>query len=791
MDDPSITMEEYIGLEEEKARRRGMEYNWKTATYGKIWDNEDVHGLGSFESEFPAIALNDGLTSEVTLSCKPTVSSLNDNKIDFRISFGYFDDFDFFKDFENEFSAIVYNDAQTSKSDLLTESILSPQHINEIDFKDETSLSECDEEEQNVLNFNDLFPFNVIYPNDSKSDKDNDDDKVDIKQSSGDMSVIPLPDVINTDVNLDNSTSNVLIPLDSWKSRLLVYKEPLSSDVSTWGTRSFESWVDYMSPVLTINQRYESNGDDSVLISKDNSVDEDCNVCEDASAGLSKHNVVNEKSFGNNDDLLLEDGDGLFDSKAEKLANYYVAENTKPNMIPNHSYDIPSCFVLDLNSNQTGVDQELGGAANDPMSICSRPDMHNVKVGCDGMAIDKPDQMNDYNCSQPIPASVDALIQACAYAADHQELDVLQHEAHADEFRDDYMSVLNDEEMSPNVSLDDMKFQHEEENLPIKNTPLEHQPVDELIDAQIDTTNLLPENMKEISRQPKIRSLNKLMTLQVFVENLSRPDGCKKDKVTVLDEISEFLKMQDPPEYQFPSGFQDLTVDRIFWLQLASLDLAKKAGWETVARRRLGYGKPIFLTMHTRWINAWLFFQRYEVYFPVNEPERHWCLAELQISTSVVTFYDTLGWVKGNVRFCKFRPRLNSDISSFCDILIGTPSIFGFGVPPYTLDPTIVKISYPVSGQDGPIVKAATCHCRGYSVQVYNPESDSFNNVTKILGNAGSFYIGPYKESMILATYPDHSHYYAGESLCFVKRIKQKCVKDVMIVYSPVYSVVN
>ncbi|GJR01613.1 hypothetical protein Tco_0524597 [Tanacetum coccineum] len=71
---------------------------------------------------------------------------------------------------------------------------------NEFNLKYETSLSECDEEEQNVLNFNDLFPFNVIYPNDSKSDKDNDDDKVDIEHSSGDLSVIPLSNVINIDV---------------------------------------------------------------------------------------------------------------------------------------------------------------------------------------------------------------------------------------------------------------------------------------------------------------------------------------------------------------------------------------------------------------------------------------------------------------------------------------------------------------------------------------------------------------------------------------------------------------
>ncbi|GJT31639.1 hypothetical protein Tco_0922058 [Tanacetum coccineum] len=123
----------------------------------------------------------------------------------------YFDNLDYFKDFEKEFPAIVYNDAQTSKLDFSTEPVLNPQHINEFDLKSETSLSKCDEEEQNVLNFNDLFPFNVIYPNDSKSNKDNDDDKVDIEHSSGDLSVKPLPDVINTDVGAYAHGSNKLL----------------------------------------------------------------------------------------------------------------------------------------------------------------------------------------------------------------------------------------------------------------------------------------------------------------------------------------------------------------------------------------------------------------------------------------------------------------------------------------------------------------------------------------------------------------------------------------------------
>nr|GEV95946.1 hypothetical protein [Tanacetum cinerariifolium] len=179
MDDPNITMEEYIRFEEEKAQKRGKVFNLETANYGKIWYDEDIHDLRSVETEFPAIIFNDNLTSDETLSCEPTVSSLNDNEIDFRISFdesddedytivfdknsfsykiistnnlktnsendnkkvnmplflspepsvSCIDDLEFFKDFENKFSAIVYNDALMSKSDFSTEPTLCPQHI--------------------------------------------------------------------------------------------------------------------------------------------------------------------------------------------------------------------------------------------------------------------------------------------------------------------------------------------------------------------------------------------------------------------------------------------------------------------------------------------------------------------------------------------------------------------------------------------------------------------------------------------------------------------------------------
>ncbi|GJZ34525.1 hypothetical protein Tco_0580342 [Tanacetum coccineum] len=254
MDNPNITIKEYIRLQEEKALSQGETFNWQTATYGKMeyCEDEDDY-FTNFESEFPSIVFDD--TSNEALSCEPTVSPINDNKIDFRISFdefddedytviydensfsykiiyvndlktnskndndkvnmhlfstpepevSYFNDLDFFKDFENEFPAIVYNDALTSKPDLLTEPTISPRHIDEFDLKYETSLSECDEEEQNVLYFNDLFPFNIIYPDDLKLDTDNDNDKIDTKQPSRDMSVIPSPNVINVDTQGSNN----------------------------------------------------------------------------------------------------------------------------------------------------------------------------------------------------------------------------------------------------------------------------------------------------------------------------------------------------------------------------------------------------------------------------------------------------------------------------------------------------------------------------------------------------------------------------------------------------------
>ncbi|GKA76928.1 hypothetical protein Tco_0783389 [Tanacetum coccineum] len=149
IDDPDITIEEYVQLETERALRNGKVYNWETTTYGKIWYDEDIHCLRFFETEFPVI---------------------------------------------------VYNDALSSKSDFSSEPTVSPQHVDEVNLKSETSFSEYDGEEYNVISFNDLFPVNVFYVNDSKLDTDYDDDKINIKQSSGDISIEPSHNLISIDV---------------------------------------------------------------------------------------------------------------------------------------------------------------------------------------------------------------------------------------------------------------------------------------------------------------------------------------------------------------------------------------------------------------------------------------------------------------------------------------------------------------------------------------------------------------------------------------------------------------
>ncbi|GJU31650.1 hypothetical protein Tco_1175239 [Tanacetum coccineum] len=82
MDEQNMTMEEYIKLEEEKARRRGWVFNWQTDTYGKIRVDDDLYDLRSMEAEFPAIVIDDAFTPQDALPCKYKVSTPVNDEID-------------------------------------------------------------------------------------------------------------------------------------------------------------------------------------------------------------------------------------------------------------------------------------------------------------------------------------------------------------------------------------------------------------------------------------------------------------------------------------------------------------------------------------------------------------------------------------------------------------------------------------------------------------------------------------------------------------------------------------
>nr|GEZ16440.1 hypothetical protein [Tanacetum cinerariifolium] len=132
----------------------------------EYYENED-DSFTNLKTEYPAIVFDD--TSDTTLSWEPTVSPLDNNEIDFEISFdesndedymvvfdknsfyckiiyvdnlktdsenendkvntssspspeptiGYIDDLDFFKDFENEFPSIAYNDLKCKLDPLI------------------------------------------------------------------------------------------------------------------------------------------------------------------------------------------------------------------------------------------------------------------------------------------------------------------------------------------------------------------------------------------------------------------------------------------------------------------------------------------------------------------------------------------------------------------------------------------------------------------------------------------------------------------------------------------------
>nr|GEX36831.1 hypothetical protein [Tanacetum cinerariifolium]GEX60362.1 hypothetical protein [Tanacetum cinerariifolium] len=106
MDEPNITMEEYIQLMADKSRGRDQMFNWEIAMCSEVYC-KDLDSFTDFETDFSVIVYNDASTSNQNVSSEQTVSICNAIKsdIDFHISFF---------DSEDEDYTFIYNKDSSS-----------------------------------------------------------------------------------------------------------------------------------------------------------------------------------------------------------------------------------------------------------------------------------------------------------------------------------------------------------------------------------------------------------------------------------------------------------------------------------------------------------------------------------------------------------------------------------------------------------------------------------------------------------------------------------------------------
>ncbi|GJZ08071.1 phospholipase-like protein, partial [Tanacetum coccineum] len=162
-----------------------------------------------------------------------------------------------------------------------------------------------------------------------------------------------------------------------------------------------------------------------------------------------------------------------------------------------------------------------------------------------------------------------------------------------------------------------------------------------------------------------------------------------QDMTQFLKDVTPWVEVFRPLRARFP-WCKDVSVDRRFWETLVCLDPRKKgwiidehvelwvnymwhvrpqdADWAMVGgyfvQLLLQDTIPLWYVDGSRYKVAWNDVD--QVFMPINETDQHWCLAQFDIRTGVITFYDS---------GITYDPEW-----------------------PESLDPTIVKISYPYSG---------------------------------------------------------------------------------------------
>ncbi|GJU29753.1 F-box domain containing protein [Tanacetum coccineum] len=229
-----------------------------------------------------------------------------------------------------------------------------------------------------------------------------------------------------------------------------------------------------------------------------------------------------------------------------------------------------------------------------------------------------------------------------------------------------------------------------------------------------------------------------------WVKDLSRYNRAT-DKVHLTDAFDIFLGRQGPLRCRFPwcKDHVELWVNYMWHFRPHDADWAMVGAY--FVQLLLQDSIPSWYADGSLYKVSW--YDVEEVFMPINETNQHWCLAHLHIRTGLVTFYDSgltydLEWrecymrnvnhnfnstpLNTNLNFSSVFPIATCDglwCFSYADnfmAIIWNPSIMksiavfipyftsqvetqrivlGFGVRPDNLDPTLLKISYPYSGE--------------------------------------------------------------------------------------------
>ncbi|GJX11994.1 hypothetical protein Tco_0201853 [Tanacetum coccineum] len=288
-----------------------------------------------------------------------------------------------------------------------------------------------------------------------------------------------------------------------------------------------------------------------------------------------------------------------------------------------------------FSSHHNDSSNHIGGVSSEAKASSSSAHLGNdedVSHLADNMEIDGPNAKDLYSNSQHhfhllikglgakienpsidsvlvVPPKVDDPMLRTIKPKDYfDEADVL------DSYDDDYMSMFNDEEQPAKSSLNDLELQQEPDIADVKDGILEQQAnadkgktivIQETVWVKVEeqpslgrglgTLKFKKKNYERslrpnyVLRSAKIRKKKMAMSLKSTPVptkrntrlnktediNLSRPNGCKSDKVTVPEYMSAFINNKDLPEYRFSWGKRDIVIGRSFWLSMSCLNIGK------------------------------------------------------------------------------------------------------------------------------------------------------------------------------------------------------------------------